>query len=130
MNKYGTSEKEELAWAGGFFSGEGCTVCHIHKTRNERPYPFIHINQIHEEELIRFNDAIGNLGNVIGPYIKKSNKLSKKPMWAINCYGYEKTKHILEMLWPYLSKAKQEQGLRVINQCKEYHEDEGLTIRY
>ena len=113
--------REELAWAGGFFSGEGCTILAHYKPggHNKKPYPSMHINHTTVEELKRFNAALGNRGRIIGPY-KPASKLSKKLRYDINLYGYAKVRDTTMELWDFLSTAKREQACKVLDAYQEY----------
>ena len=114
-------DREALAWAGGFFSGEGCTVLHRYKPgcKNKKPYPSVYINQTSVEELERFNSAIGFLGIVRGPF-KPTSPLSRKMQYIVQAYGFIKTQAITAMLWPFLSTAKQEQATAVLKEYVDY----------
>lgn len=108
-------DREELAWAGGFFSGEGCTILQRYnqKGHNKKPYPSVYASQVTVEELLRFQKALGGLGKIIGP-IKVCNPLSKQPQYKINIYGFEKTQAAIALMWPFLSTKKKEQATKVL----------------
>ena len=55
-------DREELAWAAGFFDGEGC-FCFSEAGQ----YVCVSITQTEREPLDRFERAVG-LGKVNGPY--------------------------------------------------------------
>ena len=99
--------REELAWAGGFFCGEGSTTYSLQYGF----YPRISVAQsFGTEELERFKAAVG-VGNVTGP--------SKSPKGEMNVYqyhanGYEKTQAVVAMLWRWLSTTKREQATKVL----------------
>jgi hypothetical protein len=113
----------ELAWAAGFFDGEGCTTITSFKsmkknaTDRKRPYCSMRqsIAQVHIEPLIRFHQAIG-LGAVRGPYKYKSNK---QYHYQWNASGMDVIK-VLDQLWPYLSKIKREQALDKVSNYIQY----------
>ena len=56
------NDREEIAWAAGFFDGEGC-FSYIQKAR----YVCLRIGQSELEPLERFREAVG-LGKIYGPY--------------------------------------------------------------
>lgn len=90
----------ELAWAAGFFDGEGCTSV----PKNSKALR-VNITQQHPEVLYRFRDAVG-VGKVLGPYELATGKL----MW--NWYASTKPGIVaLGKLWPYLSSEKRNQAL-------------------
>ena len=64
------SMSEELAWAGGFFDGEGSTYLEKHRTHSGYFYPVLYVPQAAEigiaPELLRLKAAMGGLGNISG----------------------------------------------------------------
>ncbi len=93
----------ELAWAAGFFDGEGCVTYVDHaKTQRTRAIR-INITQIHPEVLIRFQKAIGNLGSVLGPYSAKGRKT---PLYTFQITNEKDVKLTFSLLQPYLSSIK------------------------
>jgi hypothetical protein len=110
-------DQEELAWAGGFFSGEGSTYFRRNKRRNGKSYggPAIEITQCGSAEtLIRFNAAVGNLLTLYGPYYNRAN--TNRPYWQLSIGAFEKVQAVLAMIWPWLSTIKQEQAANALNQ--------------
>lgn len=103
----------ELAWAAGFYDGEGCTS--VHRTNGNHNLR-ISIQQIDPRPLQRFLNAIegGNLG---GPYKSPSRKTSWSAQWHYYLTGV-KALGALGKLWPYLSEPKQEQILYIANQME------------
>lgn len=93
-------DREQLAWAAGFFDGEGST-CSKRSTRcGEMTVP-----QKDPECLYRFQKAVGGLGAVDGPYRAKTFpiyvwRLSKT--FDVDC--------VLTALWPWLSGPKRRQA--------------------
>ena len=108
----------ELAWAAGFFDGEGCTFM-AHSTvrpkdkryRNNPVYkintPTLAICQVDRRPLDRFVAAIGE-GKVSGPYRAKT--ANSKPYHRVQVEGRDRVCRILTKLWPYLSAPKREQA--------------------
>src|SRR6266540_4363990 len=69
--------RTELAWAGGFFDGEGSTFV---ATRGH--YPVIGISQSDDDGipavLVRFREAVGGYGHINGPIrLKRANRKAK-----------------------------------------------------
>lgn len=92
----------ELAWAAGFFDGEGCFSRSNYRVR-------VIIQQSHPEVLQRFADAVG-FGKVHGPRTR-SDSFTQKPFWTY-CVNGPKAEKIADLLWPYLGSVKKEQFLR------------------
>jgi hypothetical protein len=85
----------ELAWAAGFFDGEGS----VYFTGK---YITLAITQADRRPLDRFRAAL-DLGTVRGPY-----RLEKSPYFVYTAGVYE-IQPVIEKLWPLLSEPKREQ---------------------
>ena len=90
----------ELAWAAGFFDGEGSIY------RDSRGSVRLSANQIRPEPLHRFVQAVG-VGRVYGPY-------GPKQVHQIQLVG-EKAHQVIDRLLPLLSPPKREQIERVLS---------------
>ena len=111
-------KQTEIAWAAGFFDGEGCT--YANHVKNPRSFPNlgvrIKIGQTGGDEaaaiLERFRAAVGGVGKVTGP-----RRWAKRPHWS-DVYSYDVQGdgaiEVLALLEPYLSTAKRQQAARVI----------------
>lgn len=108
-----STDSHELAWAAGFFDGEGY-VSSI-GNRQGRYYPYITLSQSGEQcpsTLIRFKEALG-VGRITGPYSYPS-KVNRKPVWRYNTTRWNDTLKAVELLRPYLSEYKMADMERVI----------------
>lgn len=96
----------ELAWAAGFWDGEGCTyVAKPHKGRaGDKPYMFMCLGQTDLDPLNRFHVAVG-AGNISGPRLV----IGRKPIWSWKCYANADVWRVINLLWPYLSEPKRQQ---------------------
>ena len=93
------TDKTELAWAAGFFDGEGCTT-----TVNGSAS--IVVVQKDRRPLDRFARALGgNVGGPYGPYGKGC------AMYRWQATG-KRAKEVMDLLWPFLSDPKKEQYVR------------------
>lgn len=101
-------DKLELAWAAGFFDGEGCT-CNG-KTPGGRLQFRISVGQTDIRPLERFLAAVG-AGTINGPYY--AGVKNRKPRWDWIARGQDGMA-VCEKLFPYLSEPKQEQMLAAI----------------
>lgn len=95
-----TINREEIAWAAGFFDGEGCFT-----SGSAGKYPVTRITQADAHVLERFRAAVG-VGRVIGPFAPSSGI---KPIYHYVANGAEKTQAIGAMLWVFLSPIKRNQ---------------------
>jgi hypothetical protein len=96
--------KTELAWAAGFYDGEGCTV------NRGNFQPSMTITQADPYVLERFAKAVG-VGKVYGPY-SRANNPKHSPNWSYQSGTFEKTQHCLAQLWTWLSPQKKQQAIR------------------
>jgi hypothetical protein len=111
-------DREELAWAGGFFCGEGCAYVQTNtpslKFKRPRSYKRgrVCVSQttndanIVPEVLTRFHNAIGGLGHISGPFQPKTSK--SKPYYSWGSNHFHEVQAIVAMLWPWLSHQKRE----------------------
>lgn len=119
-------DREALAWAGGFFSGEGYTGLNKFNTKDKKGrdrshykrYPSMNISQTgNGEELHRFNKAVGNMGTVRGPYGPYST--TRKSYYQLTITSFGKVQATIAMLWPFLSIVKQAQANNVLKKFLE-----------
>lgn len=99
--------REELAWAAGFFDGEGCVgIVRAHEKFERLPFVTVSITQAHREVLDRFRAAVG-VGTVHGPY--KPRKPGYLPRYSYRAGHLPQTQAICAMLWTWLGTLKREQ---------------------
>jgi len=117
-----TPDTHELAWAAGFFDGEGNIRAKLNK-QSPRSYYYlaISINQVDPQVLERFRRAVG-VGKVAGPYDRSryAGAFSRKPQWTYEAYSFEKIQAVLAMLWKWLSPVKQEQARTAIMEVRSH----------
>lgn len=103
----------ELAWAAGFYDGEGSTSSSY---KNNYRQISMAINQAGDPcTLNRFCEAVGNLGTVKGPYFPPSFKAHYQQQWLWSAGKLEHIQQVLCVLWPYLSQPKKDQAHRVVS---------------
>jgi hypothetical protein len=104
------SMSEELAWAGGFFDGEGSTCLDKHRTHAGFFVPVLYVPQAAAAgiapELVRLQSAIG-FGTISG--VRKS-KPPWKPYRRWRVFTIEKVFRALHMLWPFIGEVKRAQA--------------------
>src|SRR4051812_26863754 len=94
----------ELAWAAGFFDGEGSTVV----SPSHRSL-MVTISQVERANLFRFRAAVGGAGSISAPRaLPKRQPISA---WRVYAAGGQ---FVLQRLWPYLGEAKRGQALRAL----------------
>jgi len=99
----------ELAWAAGFFDGDGST-CTTKQYKVKPRRLKLQIGQCHPFVLERFCAAVEE-GKVYGPY-HKTSALTKRPYWLYHIENDLKVNRVLDKLWPYLSQQKKAQATR------------------
>lgn len=107
----------ELAWAAGFFDGEGHSG--IFKTHNNLG-SVLNISQIEISTLNRFKYAIMNLGNVLGPYRGSKSRPNAQYFYQWKTTKFEYVQAIICLLWNYSSLPKRKQMTETLNKMKIY----------
>jgi hypothetical protein len=103
--------REELAWAAGFFDGEG-SVSILLKDDWFNSL-MITITQAEPTTLERFREAVARLGYVRGPYERRSEQ--HQPRWVYTVARFEDIQAIMVMLWPFLSGPKRLDTVRALS---------------
>lgn len=105
-----TCPNSELAWAAGFFDGEGNARTYSRKGLNTTSIRLA-VHQIDRQVLDRFRKAVGEVGTINGPY--QSPQPNRKPVFQWQVQG-KLAKQVAMLLLPYLSPVKKEQCLTAI----------------
>ena len=119
----------ELAWAAGFFDGEG--YCAFAWRKSGQAYTKwygrldVMITQNDRRVLDRFKNAVG-VGRVKGPYQPPG---TKNPRWYYYATGFPKFTHVMDALWPFLDEIKRAQFTTALNCYSDYQKrtDKGLV---
>jgi hypothetical protein len=113
-------DTHELAWAAGFFDGEGNIRVKPNKSAYPRVYyyPAVFMPQIDPQVLVRFQRAVG-VGKVRGPY--DLSRHGKQQQWYYEVYSFELVQAAVALLWKWLSPVKREQAKRVLLEVKARH---------
>lgn len=103
--------RENLAWAAGFFDGEG----HVQSRSGSKVSLGLQIGNTDLPLLERFRDIVG-LGKIYGPFQKKAPEGSiHKPYWTWNVRRFQHTQAVSAMLWNWLGDTRQQQIVRMLN---------------
>lgn len=100
----------ELAWAAGFFDGEGYIAFRLNNANKNGKYYRrieIQIGQIDTFVLERFARAV-DCGTVYGP-VGLETRDGRSPLYKYNLTGIDNIKRVWHLLMPYLSPIKLEQ---------------------
>src|SRR2546428_6769924 len=102
--------REDLAWAAGFFDGEG----HVGAARKgeRRLDLYLSISQVDRRVLDRFRSAVA-CGRVVGPYMHPVSKArgNEQPRYYFQTQRFESIQHIIAAMWAFLSPVKREQAM-------------------
>jgi hypothetical protein len=98
-----TSFDPEVAWAAGFFEGEGTIT-------QSGARLVVRLNNTDPEPVYRFFQIV-QFGEVYGPYTyEQPDGCKRKPYWVWLAEEYEAL-DVLELLWPWLSGRRHGQAL-------------------
>lgn len=106
----------ELAWAAGFFDGEGCTYL-AHSGPRRFAVPAVSISQTEPTTLERFHVATARLGHMRRrppkPYTRHV------PIWDVRTSNWRDSQALLTLLWPHLSGPKRGQAAAIFAAYQE-----------
>lgn len=102
----------ELAWAAGFFDGEGCTTRSLSKSGTSKP-PVLTLTQVDTRSLDRFHLAVGGLGRIRFSERSVNPRHRDTHVWVTT--NWVETQAVIALLWRFLSPGKREQALRVFH---------------
>ena len=110
-----TPDREEIAWAAGFFDGEGTThfalSAESRSPRRRVGYPRLSVAQVGTETLQRFQHAVGDAGAIYGR--SRSNVCAWQTGSAKQAY------FVIGVLWHKLTPIKQAQAAKVFLRYRE-----------
>ena len=100
-----TDHDLELAWAAGFFDGEGHISASIDQRHRKAPHINISVaqsNNTHDSppaSLTRFQSAVGV--GVVQPRKSGRGRLGKRPMWYWKAYQLDEIRTVIDLLLPH-----------------------------
>lgn len=114
-------DTHELAWAAGFFDGEGGTYIAVNKRgrKRENLHVSVRVAQVHRAPLDRFHAAVCDLGYVYGPY--KNKRKNHQPCYMFMATCFEHAQAIIAFLWKYLGAVKRQQAAKALTALHAYH---------
>jgi hypothetical protein len=119
MAQTGLNGREELAWAAGFFDGEGhvgLATVNKRKGGNSNKHLHIQLVQTLPGPLERFQEALG--GKMYGPY--RSSVNGRRPYKQLHFDTFERVQNVACRLWPWLSRPKKDQFKAALLAYHEY----------
>jgi hypothetical protein len=120
-------DREELAWAAGFFDGEGTTCISVNRKAGTSRGPSLQIHvslpQVGPWCLFRFRQAVGGLGAIYP--VPPRNGHQPQHRWQIG--SFEGAQAVIAMLWPFLTSVKRKQAADCLQLMHEYHQTLNAT---
>ena len=116
--------KKDLAWAAGFYDGEGSVSC---VANNGNPHTLLQLSIGQKDYNGHIADTLIKFLNIVKcGHIYRKTKTGKE----INQHQFfvsklNDTKKVIDMLWEFLSKSKQEQATKALILLKEGREKIG-----
>lgn len=101
----------ELAWAAGFFDGEGSASV-LKAQRDKYAYPRLSLSQKNIIPLERFHKAVG---------YGKIYKSKTRDIYNWNLYRTEDVEHVCSLLNGYLSEPKRNQINEMFRKVEEHN---------
>lgn len=112
-------DREGLAWAAGFFDGEG-NIYYSNKNKKRSPRLILQIAQVRIEPLEKFQ-SVFNRGTINGPYKPKSIK--RQPYYAYRIEGFSNVQFVCAAMWKFLNEPKKEDYIKMLQQYLQFLED-------
>ena len=109
-------DREALAWAAGFYEGEG-SICTLHKDRGPGgTAALMSVVQADRPLLERFRDVLGGVGGI---YLQRTasphaGRYGHKEMWGWQASKFESVQAVVAMLWPWLGDRRKADIKRVL----------------
>ena len=109
------SMSEELAWAGGFFDGEGSSYLTKHRTHDGYVNAAVEVRQSGwngvPEVLDRFQVALAGIGHLNGPHVYD---WADAPVSRWKCEAQDDVQLVIHRLMPFIGTIKRNQAVRVV----------------
>lgn len=105
------THREQLAWAAGFFDGEGNAGIYGSRTVRAR------IGNTDLAQLQRFMSVV-RVGKIYGPYrngkgiVNGAKTYTSRPIYFYWVSGFEDVQHLMCLLWSWLSQPKRDQFVK------------------
>jgi hypothetical protein len=125
-----SSDAAELAWAAGFFDGEGSTGTALKRADSLGVFASVpqaastteHIPAV----LLRFHRAIGGLGRVSNPYF---DRRSGTYLFQWRTDNFEEIQAVVALLWSHLGPVKRSQASRALMGYVQHHASSRIRQR-
>jgi|SRR5678816_4000552 len=101
-------DKVKLAWASGFYDGEGSISCRALRLNNA-PRLSLSLSQVELGPLKKFKRCLWGLGKIYGPMFHGANHIYR---WETT--GFERCQMGIILMWNELSDVKKEQAKKAL----------------
>lgn len=101
----------ELAWAAGFFDGEGSTTANRTRRRSI-PRPRVQVTQVDRRNLERLQSAVRGVGRIRGPVLGRRGQ----PQFVFYTTRWTETQFAVALLWRWLGPGKRAQAVRALSE--------------
>jgi hypothetical protein len=101
----------ELAWAAGFYDGEGSTITQIEPSAG-RVTLQVCVSQCDRRPLDRFQAALGGIGKIYGPMPRPNPRHSALYQYRIN--RFEHSQAAIAAMWKFLCEPKRQQAAAAV----------------
>ena len=108
----------ELAWAAGFFDGEGSTSV-LSTKRDKYTYLRMSVSQKNPQLLEKFLSIVG---------CGKIYKSNQRPIHSWDCYIEKDCESVLALLWPFLGEQKKHQADKARNKVAACRTKEKVVV--
>ena len=115
-------DREELAWAAGFFDGEGCF-----SWATKGRFGCAVIAQTDRAALDRFQAAVASIGKTYGPYAQRQRDgWNRKHRWSYRVHRREEVQAVAALLWFKLGAIRRAQATKILldhpRTCRRGHD--------
>jgi hypothetical protein len=117
----GEINREELAWAAGFFDGEGNIGAH--RANGKYWHLRMHVSQTELEPLDRFRAAVLGLGSIHLRQRESKSHYGSKPIYEYRTNAFQEVQAVMAMIGPFLSGPKRRQFIAAAKKAGERYAD-------
>ncbi len=105
------SDRERLAWAAGFFDGEGSTAM------SGFGYPVLRVGQSTYTDDLEPDDRLLKLRAIFGFGVLSGPRLveGRKPHFTLTVNGVARVQMCIAAMWPFLSDVKRKQAIKALS---------------
>jgi len=111
------STREEIAFAGGLFDGEGCITVYS-KLGKLSCNPRLTLAMTDEDSVRRFANIVG-VGHVRYSHPPSHKSTGRQPQWHWTAGSFEHVQHVLAVIWPWLCQRRKSCAVAVLRAAQK-----------